>query len=141
MLALLDNGQDLDACAAEIGGEVGQLLTPLTRYRLRERSRPWAIDNGAYANFDSDAFMALLEMSVLQGKTVTENAHPTVRDREAGVNEIKMTHEEALAWLRVAIERGNPEPGIAIVKQWMEQANDEIVRVRNELELALKASK
>lgn len=43
MLALLDTGQDLAACAAEIGCEVGQLLTPLTRYRLRDPSRPWAI--------------------------------------------------------------------------------------------------
>lgn len=60
MIALLDNGQDLDICAAEIGGEVGQLLTPLTRYLLRDPDRPWAIDNGAYANFDVIAFKALL---------------------------------------------------------------------------------
>lgn len=61
MIALLDNGQDLDECEAEIGCEVGQLLTPLTRYRLRDPSRPWAIDNGAFAGFDADAFVALLE--------------------------------------------------------------------------------
>ncbi len=60
MIALLDNGQDLDECAAEIGCEVGQLLTPLTRYRLRNPSQPWAIDNGAYAKFDERAFMSLL---------------------------------------------------------------------------------
>lgn len=60
-MALLDNGQDLDTCAAEMGCEVGQLLTPLTRYRLRDSARPWAIDNGGYSKFDGAAFMALLE--------------------------------------------------------------------------------
>jgi hypothetical protein len=60
MLALLDNGQDLDRCATELNCEVGQLLTPLTRYQLRDPSRPWAIDNGAFANFDQAAFEALL---------------------------------------------------------------------------------
>lgn len=61
MIALLDNGQDLDECAAEIGCDVGQLLTPLTRYRLRDPSKPWAIDNGAFANLDILAFEALLQ--------------------------------------------------------------------------------
>lgn len=61
MIALLDNGQDLDDCAAEIGCDVGQLLTPLTRYRLRDPARPWAIDNGAFAAFDADAFLTLLQ--------------------------------------------------------------------------------
>lgn len=60
MIALLDNGQDLDECEKEIGCEVGQLLTPLTRYRLRDPSRPWAIDNGGYTGLDIPAFMALL---------------------------------------------------------------------------------
>lgn len=60
MIALLDNGQDLDECATEIGCDVGQLLTPLTRYRLRDPARPWAVDNGAFAGFDADAFLALL---------------------------------------------------------------------------------
>lgn len=60
MIALLDNGQDLENCAAEMGGEVGQLLTPLTRYRLRNPEAPWAIDNGAFAAFDAEGFMALL---------------------------------------------------------------------------------
>ncbi len=61
MIALLDNGQDLDECAVEIGCQVGQLLTPLTRYRLREPERPWAIDNGAFAQFGATAFLALLK--------------------------------------------------------------------------------
>jgi hypothetical protein len=61
MLALFDNGQDLATCEAEIGCEVGQLLTPLTRYRLREPERPWAIDNGFFAEPDIRAFEALLK--------------------------------------------------------------------------------
>ena len=61
MMALLDNGQDLDECAAEIGCEVGQLLSPLTRYKLRNPNKPWAIDNGAFAGFDAMAFLALLK--------------------------------------------------------------------------------
>lgn len=61
MIALLDNGQDLAACEAELGCPVGQLLTPLTRYTLRDPSRPWAFDNGAYSGFDADAFLALLD--------------------------------------------------------------------------------
>jgi hypothetical protein len=60
VIALLDNGQDLDECEAEIGVSVGQLLTPLTRYRLRDPSRPWAIDNGGYKRLDIAAFDALL---------------------------------------------------------------------------------
>lgn len=60
MIALLDTGQDLTECAAEIGGPVGQLLTPLTRYRLRDTSLPWAIDNGAYSGLDIPALLALL---------------------------------------------------------------------------------
>ena len=61
MLALLDTPQDLEECAGEIGGRVGQLLTPLTRRKLRDPSLPWAIDNGAFAGFETKAFMALLD--------------------------------------------------------------------------------
>lgn len=60
MIALLDNGQDLDQCEAEIGVDVGQLLTPLTRYKLRDPERAWAIDNGMFAGGDIPAFKALL---------------------------------------------------------------------------------
>lgn len=61
MIALLDNGQDLAACATELGCDAGQLLTPLTRYRLRDPERPWAIDNGGFTGFDGPAFLSLLE--------------------------------------------------------------------------------
>jgi hypothetical protein len=61
MMALLDNGQDLDQCAAEIGAPVGQLLTPLTRYKLRDPSRPWAMDNGGFKQVDVPGLLSLLE--------------------------------------------------------------------------------
>lgn len=60
MIALLDTGQDLAVCEQEIAAPVGQLLTPLTRYRLRDPSRPWAIDNGGFKRLDIAAFDALL---------------------------------------------------------------------------------
>lgn len=60
MIPLLDNGQDLDQCAAELGCAVGQLLTPLTRYRLRDPAKPWAIDNGGYTAVDIQGFESLL---------------------------------------------------------------------------------
>lgn len=62
MIALLDNGQDLAECEAEIGAGVGQLLTPLTRYRLRDPSRAFAIDNGRFsAGWSERAFLSLLD--------------------------------------------------------------------------------
>ncbi len=61
MIVLLDTSHDLDTCAQELDREVGQLLTPLTRYRLRNPAKPWAIDNGAFSRFDEKAYMALLK--------------------------------------------------------------------------------
>lgn len=48
-------------CAAELGCDVGQLLTPLTRFTLRNPELPWAIDNGAYARFEEKSFLSLLK--------------------------------------------------------------------------------
>jgi len=50
----------LDTCSVELGCDVGTLLTPLTRFSLREPERPWAIDNGAYARFDAEGYWSLL---------------------------------------------------------------------------------
>lgn len=58
MIALLDSSQDLTVCQEEIGCPVEQLLTPLTRFR--RRSKMFAIDNGAFSNFNSKAFESLL---------------------------------------------------------------------------------
>ncbi len=62
MLALLDTNQDLDQCGEEIGGSIGQLLTPLTRRALRDVHAPWAIDNGAFAGFNEKLFTNLLAL-------------------------------------------------------------------------------
>lgn len=59
MIALLDNGQDLNECEREIGCKVGQLLTPLTRYRLR--SDTFAIDNGGFKKLDIPGLKSLLK--------------------------------------------------------------------------------
>jgi hypothetical protein len=60
VIVLLDTSHDLTKCAEELGCEVGTLLTPLTRYTLREPERPWAIDNGAFAGFDEKSYWSLL---------------------------------------------------------------------------------
>lgn len=60
MIVLLDTSHDLGTCAQELGCEVGQLLTPLTGFKLRAADKPWAIDNGAFARFDPRAFKARL---------------------------------------------------------------------------------
>jgi hypothetical protein len=78
MIALLDNGQDLAECEAEIGGPVGQLLTPLTRYRLRDPERPWAIDCGGFAELDIPAFRALLAREAHHKKKCLFVAAPDV---------------------------------------------------------------
>ena len=61
MIALLDTSQDLHLCGEELSCGVGQLLTPLTRYRLRDPLKPWAIDNGAFARFEAKAYLSLLK--------------------------------------------------------------------------------
>lgn len=60
MIPLLDNGQCLDTCAQELGMPVGQLLTPGTRYRLRDPSRPWAIDNYGFVKLDIPGLKSLM---------------------------------------------------------------------------------
>lgn len=61
MIVLLDTSQDIAVCQAELGCDVGQLLTPLTRFTLQDPSRPWAIDNGAFSRFEEKSFLSLLE--------------------------------------------------------------------------------
>lgn len=61
MIALLDTSESLDTCAAEIGCEVEQLLTPLTRFKRQNPDAPFAIDNGAFSKLNVQAFEALLE--------------------------------------------------------------------------------
>jgi len=63
MIYLLDTSHDYDECAVDLDTEpenVGQLITPLTRFSNRHRER-FAIDNGAFSRFDGNAFQSLLE--------------------------------------------------------------------------------
>lgn len=61
MIVLLDTSHNLDDCAREIGAEVQQLLTPLTRFSLQRPEAPFAIDNGCFAGFQDAAFCGLLK--------------------------------------------------------------------------------
>jgi hypothetical protein len=61
VIALLDTSHDLIEAGKELGCEVEQLLTPLTRFKAQQPVARFAIDNGAFAGFDAQSFMALLE--------------------------------------------------------------------------------
>jgi hypothetical protein len=80
LLVLLDTGpaQPLDECAEELGCEVEQLLTPLTRYKLQRPESRFAIDNGAFAGFDSRAFLSLLDREKARRKQCIFLAVPDV---------------------------------------------------------------
>src|SRR5574342_1006068 len=60
MIVMLDTPQDLDVCAAELGCEVEQLFTPLTRRNPQHPERRFAIDNGAFSHFEADTFVKTL---------------------------------------------------------------------------------
>lgn len=60
MIVMLDTPQDLKICAAELGCEVEQLFTPLTRRNPQQPEQRFGLDNGAYSKFDAKAFISLL---------------------------------------------------------------------------------
>lgn len=78
MMAFLDNGQDLDQCAEEIGCEVGQLLTPLTGYKLRNPKARWAGDNGGFRKVDGPGLLRLLDRNAEHRETCVFVAVPDV---------------------------------------------------------------
>lgn len=61
VIVMLDTPQDLTVCASELGCEVEQLFTPLTRRNPQHPERKFAIDNGAFAQFEVGPFLKLLE--------------------------------------------------------------------------------
>lgn len=61
MRVMLDTSHDLDEAEKELGCEVEQLLTPLTRFTPQRPKEPFAIDNGAYAGLNIKGFLSLLE--------------------------------------------------------------------------------
>lgn len=58
---MLDTPDDLVEASAELGCEVNQLLTPLTRRRRQYPECYFAVDNGAYAKFNANWFLSLLK--------------------------------------------------------------------------------
>lgn len=60
MIALLDTSEDLSVAQSELGCAVEQLLTPLTRFKRQIAKAFFAIDNGAFVEFDPEAFQSLL---------------------------------------------------------------------------------
>jgi hypothetical protein len=61
VIVLLDKGNGLDVAEKELGCEVEQLLTPLTRFNRQRPEQHFAIDNGAYAGLNVTGFLSLLE--------------------------------------------------------------------------------
>ena len=60
MIAMLDTSERLDVCSAEIGCEVEQLFTPLTRFANQNLEAHFGVDNGCFKRFNESAFAALL---------------------------------------------------------------------------------
>lgn len=60
MIVMLDTPTDLNICAEELGCEVEQLFTPLTRYNPQQPERRFAMDNGAFSRFEAKGFLAML---------------------------------------------------------------------------------
>ena len=58
---MLDTSESLDVCRAEIGCDVEQLFTPLTRFKCQDPDAHFGIDNGCFKRFNEQAFLALLE--------------------------------------------------------------------------------
>lgn len=61
MIAMLDTSESIEVCQQEIGCQVEQLLTPLTRFARQTEDGHFGIDNGCFKRFDEVAFRALLE--------------------------------------------------------------------------------
>jgi hypothetical protein len=61
MIVMLDTNNDLAECSEQLSYPVEQLFTPLTRRANRDHSAHFAIDNGAFSQFNRRAFESLLE--------------------------------------------------------------------------------
>lgn len=60
MIVMLDSNK-LDDAQAELGCDVEQLLTPLTRFTRQRKDDRFAVDNGAFSKFDAEGFLSLLK--------------------------------------------------------------------------------
>lgn len=61
MIIMLDTPQDLSVCAEELGCEVEQLFTPLTRRNPQHPEKRFAMDNGAFSKFETAGFLKMIE--------------------------------------------------------------------------------
>lgn len=103
MIVLLDTSHDLAVCAEELGCEVGQLLTPLTGFRLRDASKPWAIDNGAFARFDEKAFLSRLKRQEARRESCLFVTAPDVVSSARRTLEVFERWKERLAGWKIAL--------------------------------------
>lgn len=60
MIVMLDTPQNMDVCAEELGCDVEQLFTPLTRRNAQKPEQMFAMDNGAFSKFEAKGFLAML---------------------------------------------------------------------------------
>ena len=111
MLVLLDTSQNLDTCACELGCEVEQLLTPLTRFNLQRPDARFAIDNGAFAGFKSQAFDSLLEREKHHRKNCIFVAVPDVVGSAIRTLEVfEYWHTRMIGWpLALVAQDGQQE--------------------------------
>jgi hypothetical protein len=61
VIAFLDTPQDLTDCEREIGCDVLQLFTPLTRRNAQDNDAHFAMDNGAFSKFNAEGFFRMLK--------------------------------------------------------------------------------
>ena len=61
MIVMLDTPQDLNVCAKELGCDVEQLFTPLTRRNPQHPDKMFAMDNGAFSKFEVKGFLSMLD--------------------------------------------------------------------------------
>jgi len=78
MIVMLDTPDNLEECEKEIGVEVEELFTPLTRRNPKRPQSRFAIDNGAFSHFDHDGFLKTLEKHESRKKLCRFVAAPDV---------------------------------------------------------------
>lgn len=116
MIVMLDTSQDLNLCEKELGVTVEQLLTPLTRFKLRYppdddediKPRRFSVDNGGFSGFNRAAFESLLDREKAHQKLCRWVACPDV------VASARRTLECFEAWADRLMDDGWP---LALVAQ------------------------
>lgn len=101
MIVMLDTPQPLADCAAELGAPVEQFFSPQT-YRLPQfPDQPFAIDNGAFGNFDGALFLRLVARELYRRHLCRFLAVPDVpycAERTLAVFEVWAAKKELQGW-------------------------------------------